>query len=82
MQKVVDKPVQVSDKRTRHSFRLYHDPSNVETGTKDKALYDLLNEFVNLPSLFQCGPAYPEKMVIYHDGDRWIVAAESESETA
>jgi hypothetical protein len=80
--KVVDKPVQIADKRSRHSFRLYHDPSSVEDATVDRALHALLAEFVNQPALLQCGPGYPQKMAIYHDGARWVVAAEAEAEEA
>jgi hypothetical protein len=80
MNKVVDKPVQIGDKKTRHSFRLYYDPSSVETGDKAKSLVKLLQEFGDNPSLLLCGPSYPEKMAIYHDGSRWIVAAEAEEE--
>jgi hypothetical protein len=82
VQKVVDKPVQISEKRARHSFRLYQDPSSEVTGDKVRALHKLFEEFVNLPSLLQCGPGYPEKVAIYHDGQRWIVAAEAEAEVA
>jgi uncharacterized protein YciI len=82
MNKVVDKPVQISEKRFRHSFRLYHDPSSADDGTKDRALHRLLQEFVDQPALLRCGPGFPEKMAIYHDGSRWIVAAEAEQENA
>jgi hypothetical protein len=54
----------------------------MEDGTKDRALHNLLNEFVNQPALLRCGPCYPDKLAIYHDGTRWVVAAESEAEEA
>ncbi len=82
MNKVVDKPVQIGDKLSRHSFRLYYDPSSVEDGNISRSLHALLAEFVNQPTLLQCGPGYPQKMAIYHDGMRWIVAAEAEAEEA
>ena len=82
MNKVVDKVVQIADKRSRHSFRLYYDPSSAEDGNVDRSLHALLAEFVNQPALLRCGPGYPQKMAIYHDGGRWVVAAEAEAEEA
>jgi hypothetical protein len=82
MNKVVDKPVQVGPKTTRHSFRLYHDPSSLEDGTKSVALVALLREFVDQPALLRCGPVFPEKMAFHHDGTRWVVIAEAEAEEA
>lgn len=82
MNKVVDKAVQIGDKHYRYSFRLYHDPSSVETGDVDRALHNLLHEFVDQPALLRCGPGYPQKLAIYHDGSRWVVAAEAEGEEA
>jgi len=82
MNKSVDKPIQIGLKRQRHTFRLYHDPSSIEEGNRDKALHKLLQEFVDQPALLRCGPGYPDKMAISHDGQRWVVYAESEAEEA
>jgi hypothetical protein len=79
---VEHKPVRLGDKRVRHSFRLYHDPSSAEEGTKDRALHKLLQEFVDQPMLLRCGPGYPDKLAIHHDGTCWIVYAEAEAEEA
>lgn len=80
MNKVVDKPVKISEKRTRHTFRLFGDPSFPEDGTKTKMLHRLLQDLVDNMSLIQCGPGYPDKMAIYHDGTRWVISAESEAD--
>lgn len=80
MNKVVDKPVQIGEKRTRYSFRLYYDDSSIEAGNKDQSLVKLFQEFTDQPALLRCGPVLPEKLAIYHDGARWIVAAEAEAD--
>jgi len=82
MNKVVDKPIKISDKRSRHTFRLHHTPSSAEEGTKDRALMALLQAVVDQPALLRCGPVFPEKMAISHDGTHWIIYGEAEAEEA
>ncbi len=78
MQRSNDKPVKISEKRSRYTYRVNDDPSNVDT--KTTRLHGFLTEFVNQPALLQCGPTYVQKMAIYHDGERWVFAGEAEAD--
>ncbi len=82
MRKVVDKPVQVSEKRSRHTITVYDDPSDMGTVGGRMRLWRFLQEFVDQPALLQCGPAFAQKMAIYHTGEFWVLKGEAESDDA
>jgi hypothetical protein len=80
MKKVVDKPVQIGEKRTRHTFKVYDDPSDLDTVPGRMRLWRFLQEFVDQPALLQCGPAFAQKMSIFHTGQCWVLQGEAEAD--
>lgn len=80
MRKVVDKPVQISEKRSRHTFKVFDDPSDRDTVAGRNRLRAFLQVFVDQPALLLAGPTYAEKMAIYHNGECWVLTGEAEAE--
>ncbi len=80
MRKVPDKPVQISERRSRHSFKVYDDPSDLATVPGRMRLWRFLQEFVDQPALLQCGPTFAQKMAIYHTGEGWVLTGEAEAD--
>lgn len=78
MKRVVDKPVQIGEKRHRYTFKIFDDPTEPGTPEYHRRRVDFLREFVDQPTLLQCGPAWATKMAIWHDGTRWTLSAEAE----
>ena len=78
MEKVNDKPVKISEKRSRYTFRVSDYPSDVDN--MRMRLYGFIQEFLDQPTLLNAGPTYARKIAIYHDGERWILAGEAEAD--
>lgn len=78
MQKANDKPVKISEKRSRHTFRINDYPSDVDT--MQARLYGFIREVLDQPALLHAGPTYARKIAIYHDGERWVLAGEAEAD--
>jgi hypothetical protein len=77
--KVLDKPVQVGEKRTRYTMKIYDDSSEGVSEIRSRQI-EFLRAFVDQPALLQLGPTFVQKMAIYHDGQRWVLAAEAEAD--
>jgi hypothetical protein len=82
MRKVVDKPVQIGEKRTRYTFKVYDDLSDRDTIEGRTRLRSFLQEFVDQPALLLAGPTYAQKMAIFHTGQCWVFQGEAESDDA
>ncbi len=82
MRKAVDKPVQISEKRSRYTFKVFDDPSDRDTLAGRTRLRAFLQEFVDQPALLLAGPAYAEKLAFYHNGQSWVCQGEAEADDA
>jgi hypothetical protein len=74
MNRILDKPVQIGETRTRYTVKVFDDES---TDPKQRLLV-FLQTFVDNPQLLQAGPAYVSKFAFYHNGTCWVMAGEAE----
>lgn len=77
MNRVLDKPVQIGEKRTRYTVKVFDDPSE----DPKQRLFAFLQTFVDNPQMLQAGPAYVQKFAFYHNGTSWVMAGEAEVDT-
>lgn len=69
--------VKIGDHQTRHSVRLYSDFCEYGTHAARVAQSMLIQTIADTPQLVTCGPTIFDKLVIKHDGERWVVEAEA-----
>ena len=74
MNRVIDKPVQISEKRFRHTMKLFGDPAP----DPQRGVLPFLQELIDTPALLMCGNGLAQKIFISHDGERWVMTAEAE----
>lgn len=82
MNRVNDKAVKISDKRTRYTFRIYDDPTEPESLEARKRQIGFLQDLVDQPALLTAGHTYARKMAIWHDGSCWVLSGEVEADDA
>lgn len=78
-------PVKVGDHntgRTRYRLRIEDDPSGPAPADIQRRQLAFLQAIVDQPMLLACGPVYADRFSVFHDGDRWILQAEAESDDA
>jgi len=82
MNRVSDKPVKISEKRTRYTFKLIDVPSEKGTVEARQSFNRFLQEIIETPALLQCGPTFAQELVIAHDGRQWVLAGKAEADDA
>lgn len=67
----------IGDNQTRHRTRL--EGPDCVPGTHEARILQksLLTYIAEDPSLAACGPSPFEKLVVFHDGQRWVAEAEA-----
>jgi uncharacterized protein YciI len=66
-------------KRKRFFLVVQDDPSGPAQADIIRRQHDFLRMLVDTPQLLTCGPAFAERLTIYHDGERWTLRAEAEA---
>ena len=82
MTRTSDKPVKISEKRTRYTFKLIDRPSEMGTVDARASFSRFLQEICETPALLQCGPTFAQEMVIAHNGTQWVLAGKAEADDA
>jgi hypothetical protein len=67
-------------KRKRYRLIIQDDPSGPALADIQRRQHAFLQMLVDTPTLLSCGPAFAERLMIFHDGERWSLQAEAEAD--
>jgi hypothetical protein len=77
-----DKPVQIGDKKTRYTFRIYDEPTEPDSKECMRRQIGFLQDLVDQPALLQAGYTFCKKFSIEHNGTEWVLYGEVVAEEA